>query len=126
MKWIAMAALAILTACTAPQEAVKPIVIKSEPIVRPRLIVPSVDRFTALPVEWTIVTPSNVSQVFADIQATGKSPALFVVTARGYENIAINTQGTLGVIVQQQAVIDGYQVYYIQTGNTIAKFNSNQ
>tara|TARA_R110000851_G_scaffold252842_2_gene405307 strand:- start:891 stop:1271 length:381 start_codon:yes stop_codon:yes gene_type:complete len=126
MKWIVIAALAILTACTAPQEAVTPIVIKNEPIDRPRLIVPSVDRFAAMPVKWTIVTPSNVEQVFADMQAKGTPLALFVVTARGYENIAINTQGALSVIVQQQAVIDGYQVYYIQTDKTISKFNTNQ
>jgi hypothetical protein len=126
MRWIVIAALVILTACVKPQEFVAPIVIKSEPIDRPRVILPSVDRFAAMPVEWIIVTPDNVAQVFSDMRAKGEVPVLFTVSTTGYENIAINSQGALRVIVQQQAVIDGYQVYYIRTDNTIAEFNSKQ
>jgi|TARA_R110000851_G_scaffold254198_1_gene406676 ABC-type glycerol-3-phosphate transport system substrate-binding protein len=124
MKWIVIAALAILTACTESQQAVTPIVIQSEPIDRPNLILPSVDRFTAKPVEWTIVTPDNVEQVFADMQARGEAPALFVVTERGYENIATNVQESLRIIIQQQAQIDGYRRYYVITDGRIQEHNT--
>jgi hypothetical protein len=125
MKWIAIAAFAILTACTEPQEDVQTVVIQSEPIDRPRLILPPVDRFTARPVEWTIVTPDNVEQVFADMKARGEAPALFVVTERGYENIATNVQESLRIIIQQQAQIDGYRRYYVITDGNIQEYNTS-
>jgi ABC-type glycerol-3-phosphate transport system substrate-binding protein len=125
MTWIVIAALAILTACTEPQEAVKTVVIQSEPIDRPHLILPSVDRFTASPVEWTIVTPGNVEQVFADMQSAGDAPALFVVNERGYENIASNIQESLRIIMQQQAQLDGYRRYYVVADSRIQEHNTS-
>lgn len=123
MKYIILAVM--LSACSQDlPDPVEPVVIQREPIDRPTLTLPSVDTLTAQSVEWTIVTPENIDQIFADMTAQGDEPVLFTVTSSGYENISINTQEALRVIVQQQAVIDGYQVYYIRADGTIAEFNS--
>jgi hypothetical protein len=127
MKYIAAFLIMSLVGCTsnATPKPIDPVVIQREAIDRPILNLPPVDRLTARNVKWTIVTPDNMEQVFADMTARGEAPALFSVTATGYENISINTQEALRVIVQQQAVIDGYQVYYIRADGNIAEFNSN-
>jgi hypothetical protein len=125
MKYIAIFSIMSLVACTSAPELLDPVVIQREAIDRPTLNLPPVDKLTSQNVTWTIVTPDNAEQVFADMQASGGAPVLFSVSATGYENIAINTQEALRVIVQQQAVIDGYQVYYIRVDGTIAEYNSN-
>jgi hypothetical protein len=125
MKYIAIFSIMSLVACTSAPELLDPVVIQREAIDRPTLNLPPVDKLTSQNVTWTIVTPDNAEQVFADMRASGGAPVLFSVSATGYENIAINTQEALRVIVQQQAVIDGYQVYYIRADGTIAEYNSN-
>jgi hypothetical protein len=125
MKYIAIFSIMSLVACTSAPELLDPVVIQREAIDRPTLNLPPVDKLTSQNVTWTIVTPDNAEQVFADMQASGGAPVLFSVSATNYENIAINTQEALRVIVQQQAVIDGYQVYYIRADGTIAEYNSN-
>jgi hypothetical protein len=125
MKYIVIFSIMSLVACTPAPELLDPVVIQREAIDRPTLNLPPVDKLTSQNVTWTIVTPDNAEQVFADMQASGGAPVLFSVSATGYENISINTQEALRVIVQQQAVIDGYQVYYIRADGTIAEYNSN-
>jgi PBP1b-binding outer membrane lipoprotein LpoB len=126
-SFIIMAAAAImLSACSQNlPDPVTPIVIQREPLDRPTLNLPAVDKISAQPVDWTIVTPENIDEIFAGQAAQGEALVLFTVTATGYENISINTQEALRVIVQQQAVIDGYQVYYIRADGTIADFNAD-
>lgn len=123
---IALVGLLALAACATPDpEPTKPVVIQSEPIARPNLNLPNVDRYTARPVEWIIVTPENVDEVFAEMEARGEDPVLFGVNDEGYENIALNTQESLRVILQQQAVIDGYREYYVAADGSIREHNSN-
>lgn len=125
MKWIALVALVALAACNTPEETTRPIVISSQPIDRPALNLPPVDEFNARPVEWVVVTPDNVDQVFADMQARGEAPALFGVNEQGYENIAVNNQQALRVIMQQQAVIQGYREYYVRVDRNIRTHNDS-
>ena len=125
MKYIALAGFILLTACGEPTELVKPVVIQSQPISRPAINLPPVDRFNARPVEWIVVTPENIDQIFADMEARGVEPVIFGVNEQGYENIALNTQQSLSIILQQQAVIDGYREYYITADGRIREHNSN-
>ena len=126
MKYLILTGILLLAACGEPiPEPVRPIVIQAEPIARPALNLPNVDRIDARPVEWIVVTPENADQVFAEMEARGEEPVLFGVNEQGYENIAINTQQTLSVILQQQAVIDGYREYYITADGRIREHNSN-
>jgi hypothetical protein len=127
MKYFVVMIFMALIACSTPvPEQAAPVVIQREAIDRPPLNLPPVGKITARDVEWTIVTPENVDQIFAEMTARGEATALFSVNETGYENLAINTQEALRVIVQQQAVIAGYRVYYIQADGTIAAYNSSQ
>jgi hypothetical protein len=124
MRWIAIPMLLLLlAACSPPVVTERPIVVQSQPINRPILSLPSVDRYTLTSVEWIIITPDNVDQMFDQMQSRGEAPALIAVTADGYENIAINTQEALRIILQQQAQLDGYRHYYIQTDTQIREHN---
>lgn len=124
MKYIAMVGLLLLAACDTPEPTTKPIVIQSQPIQRPALTLPPVDPFRARDVEWVVITPENADEVFQRMQAQGQAPALFGVAERGYENISINTAESLRVILQQQAVIDGYREYYLRVDRNLAQHNS--
>lgn len=124
MKWLLIIPLLAIVSCGDIPEQTKPIVIQSKPITRPKLNLPNVDQYTAQEVNWIVVTPDNVTQVLSEMEARGEAPALFAVTEKGYENISINTQKSLSLILQQQAVIDGYREYYITIDNKIREHNS--
>lgn len=132
MKWFARRKFAIIgtafltTACIpSPEIRATPVTIQSQPIQRPALNLPPVDPFRARDVEWVVVTPENADRIFNEMRARGQAPALFGVDERGYENISVNTQESLRVVLQQQAVIDGYRAYYLRVGKQIDEFNSS-
>ena len=112
-----------IAACVQPPEDTKPVVVSSEPLNRPQLNVPDVDQYRARKVEWVVVTPENIAEVFADLRARGEPVVLFGVTEKGYEKIALNTREALNVILQQRAVIDGYRRYYVEVDGVIYEFN---
>jgi len=127
MKWLLTIPLLALVACGGGDmsEPTRPVVIQSQPIQRPNLNLPEVDPYNARPVEWVVVTPENADQVFAEMEAEGRAPTIFGVDEEGYENIAINTQESLRVIMQQQAQIDGYRQYYMRVNRRIEQHNSS-
>jgi hypothetical protein len=126
MKYLILtAAVLTLAACqTAPFETIpRPVVVQAPPIERPPLNLPTIDPLNARDVQWVVVTPNNVDEVFREMTARGQAPALFAVDERGYENIAINTQESLRVILQQQSVIEGYREYYLVVNQRIQAHN---
>jgi hypothetical protein len=126
MKYLILtAAVLTLAACqTAPFETMpRPVVVQAAPIERPPLNLPTIDPLNARDVQWVVVTPNNVDEVFREMTARGQAPALFAVDEQGYENIAINTQESLRVILQQQSVIEGYREYYLVVNQRIQAHN---
>lgn len=123
---LSLALILGLAACSTevPNE-VKPITIRTEPLKRPGLTLPPVDRFRARRVEWIIITPDNANEVFAQLESRGQPIVLFGVTETGYENIALNTAESLRIIVQQQAVIAGYERYYLEADSIISEHNQS-
>lgn len=122
---IIIAAAIALAGCDNNREPVKPITVRGEPLRRPNLVLPKVDPYRAKKVEWTVITPENADRIFSELSAQGRPMALFTVDEDGYKNLAINTRESLRVIMQQQAVINGYRRYYIQTDNIISEYNKN-
>lgn len=126
MKWLLAIPVLALAACATPDEpTTRPVVIQSKPIERQPLNLPPVDPYTARPVEWIVVTPENADEVFRQMEAEGRSPAIFGLDEQGYENLAINTQESLRVIMQQQAQIDGYRAYYLRVNRQIEAHNNS-
>lgn len=79
---------------------------------RPELVVPDTDNLKTRNVEWVVITPDNVEQVFKDLEERGMSIVLFAITDEGYENLSLNFADTLKLIQQQKSIIAAYQRYY--------------
>lgn len=77
----------------------------------PAPIVPNVDQLKMREVDWIIVTPENMEQVFAEIKG---EKALFALDVKGYENIALNLSDIRAILQQQQAVIAIYKKQFSQ------------
>ena len=116
--------IAALSACGDLKPTSVPVSIKTEPIQRPNLTLPPIDRIRSRDVEWIVLTPDNVDEVFAELTANGQAVVVFALTADGYENVSLNTRDALKIILQQEAVISGYKQYYTTVDQTISTHNS--
>lgn len=126
MKLLALLSLLIVASCgVGLRDPEVPIEVKATPISRPNLILPNVDRVATREVDWAIITPDNVDEIFAEMEKQGKAVVLFAITEDGYENLALNTSNILRVILQQQAVIAGYRTYYLTADGNIVEYNQS-
>jgi hypothetical protein len=127
MKYIALSILLTLVGCGEFGQKVStaPITIDAKPIARPALNLPPIDRVRARDVEWIVITPENVDQVFAEMAENGDAVVVFALATEDYENLSLNTRETLQIIMQQQVVIDGYREYYLVTRRQIDEHNQN-
>jgi hypothetical protein len=102
----------ILTACSnVPRE----ITIDAAPIAKQPLIVPNVDTYQARNVEWIIVTPDNVEEIFQQLGGSNTDVVLFSVTDEGYQNLSLNMADIIKLLKQQQSIIAAYKQYYEET-----------
>jgi len=127
MKYLLLLGLVVLIGCGSQDATpeVKPIIIKNKPLTRPALNLPSVDRYTPRDIDWVIITPDNANEIFDKLAASGRPTVIIGVDEKGYENIALNTKESLKLILQQQAVIDGYKQYYININSNIDEHNAS-
>jgi hypothetical protein len=108
----------LLSACSLPQID-RPITVSAQPIQRPQLILPSVDELRMRNVEWVIINEENIETRLQEFKTTGQPIALFVLTAEGYENLALNLSDIRALIQQQQEIIAAYEGYYVQAEETL-------
>lgn len=73
-------------------------------------IVPTINPLIMRDIEFIIVTPENVDQVFADINSD--DVVIFGVTDKGYEDIASNLADLRAYIQQQKKIIGIYESQY--------------
>lgn len=69
-------------------------------------------------VTWIIINEENLEQRIENLRVTGQPVALFVLTAEGYENLALNLSDIRALIQQQQEIIAAYENYYVQAEET--------
>jgi hypothetical protein len=108
MKYLLLTAALVLAACssTPPVEPAPVVEVRTFQVPRPAPIVPSVDQLTLRPVNWIIVTPENVDEVFTNLRG---EKALFAVTSDGYEALALNLSDVRAMVQQQQRIIAIYR-----------------
>lgn len=88
-----------------------PRVITETEYVQPQKpIVPSTDPLNMRDIEFIIITPENVDQVFEDIKSD--DVVIFGVTDEGYEDIALNLADLRAYIQQQKKIIGIYESQY--------------
>jgi hypothetical protein len=108
----------MLGACAKQVEIVKEpytverVVTRTVPVKTPKPQVPSVDTLDLRDVQWKIVTPDNIDEVFAAMKARGEEPVLFAITTNGYENLSLNMSDLRASIAQHQRVIAVYEDSY--------------
>ena len=95
----------LLTGCNSTEQ----LQVSTTPVTRPPLVVQDPDTIVTRPIEWVIVTPSNIEQIFASLP---EGTALFAVTADGYSNLSLNLSDTRALVEQQAQVIAAYRDYY--------------
>lgn len=103
-----LTSLFLLSACTrTPAVESTPVVeVRTVQVPRPAPIVPNVDQLRLRDIQWKIITPENVQEVFDSLS---RDAVLFAVTSDGYEALAMNLSDVRGMIQQQQKIIAIYQ-----------------
>ena len=86
---------------------------------------PEVTKYSTEPVErpLIVVTRENVEEVWAELEASGKSIVLFALTHEGYENLALNNADIIRYLSEQRAVIIAYKEYYEKADKAIGDAN---
>ena len=64
------------------------------------------------PIEWIVVTPDNVNEVFKKLEEEKKDLVLFAITDEGYEKLAADMVMIRSYIAQQRLIIVKYKDYY--------------
>jgi hypothetical protein len=63
-------------------------------------------------VKWVIITKDNAEEVFEQLKADGGDYALFALTDKGYEQLALNIADIRTALTMQRQIIISYQEYY--------------
>ena len=105
---IALVATMMLTACSSIPQALK---IDTAPVKKPELIVPKVDKYVARPIEWIVITPENVDEVFNKLKDNKTDLVLYAIVDDGYQNLILNMADILKLLKQQQSIIAAYKKY---------------
>ena len=111
MKIIALIAIFSifgLSGC-ASTETIK---ILSVPVEEVPLNPPAVRKLELEDIDWFVVTPENIEEVFAKLKDQNKDVVLFALTDDGYKSISLNLGQIKELIAQQRAVIEAYKKYY--------------
>lgn len=92
--------------------SVKPLEVKTTEVERVKLNVDVPEPLKADAVEWYVVTPDNVEQVFKKLESEKKDLVLFAITDDGYEKLAGDMARIRSYIAQQRLIIVKYKEYY--------------
>lgn len=76
---------------------------------------PQADEIRLRGVEWIIITPDNINEVFDRAKDSGRPIVFFALTDKGYENLGLNISDIRAYIQQQKTIIAAYEDYYEQT-----------
>ena len=118
----AILSLAILSGCSST--SIRPIEISATPIEKPQLILPPADQLSLKDIEWIIINKENVEEVFAQLQADKKDPALIGLSDEGYELLSLNYSDIMAYIQQQNAIITAYRNYYEKSEQALEDANA--
>lgn len=107
---IITAALLMLSGCSLIQT--KPVETKVTSVEKAPLVLPAVETYRHLPVEWIVMTPQVIAKTFERLKAEGGNVVLIGLTDKGYENLAKNNSALLEIIQQYNLKIKAYEDYY--------------
>ena len=105
---ILLTSVLFLSACSSvPEvEAPPPVEVRTVEVAPPAPIVPDVDRLNLRSVDWKVVTPDNIDEIFESLT---RDTVLFAITSEGYEALSLNLSDLRAMIQQQQRIIGIYE-----------------
>jgi len=107
---IVLMALLTLTGCSS-LKVPQILKVNTAPIEKHSLKLPKVDQYDARSLEWIVLTPDNVDEVFAKLKANNIDLVLFAVTDDGYQNLSLNMADIIKLVKQQKSIIAAYEKY---------------
>jgi len=102
----------LISGCSLLTPQPKSVEISTQPVNKPELELPETDEIRLRAVDWTLVTPENVEEVFSEAEKSGRPVVFFALTDKGYENLGLNISDIRALIQQQQTIIAAYENYY--------------
>ena len=90
----------------------KPIEVRTLEQERVKLKIDSPEPLTIETMEWIVVTPENVNEVFKQLEEKNTDLVLFAITDDGYEKLASDMVLIRNYIAQQRLIIMKYKDYY--------------
>lgn len=110
--WLILIIPLLLSSCSLLWDAVKPIEVKTTEQERVRLDLDQPKPLSIESMDWIVVTPENVNEVFKKLEDNKQDLVLFAITDDGYEKLASDMVLIRNYIAQQRMIIIKYKNYY--------------
>lgn len=113
--WLILITTLLLSSCSLlgiGWNSVKPIEVKTVEQERIRLDLDQPKPLAIESMEWIVVTPENVNEVFKQLEQKNTDLVLFAITDDGYEKLASDMVLIRNYIAQQRLIIMKYKNYY--------------
>lgn len=117
---ILVTSLSLISGCASfwpfgSKSEVKEIQIQKKEVERTRLDLPVPPPLKARSMEWFVVTPQNIDQVWEKMKEKGVDLVVFALTDDGYQELAMTMAEVRNYIASQRAIIVKYKEYYEPT-----------
>ena len=91
---------------------VKPVEIQTKAVERTRLNLKLPPPLEARAMDWYVVTPENIDEIWASLKEKNATLVLFALTDDGYEQLALTIAEVRNVINSQRVILLKYKEYY--------------
>jgi hypothetical protein len=88
------------------------LIVSKKTVEREKLSIEDPTPIEAKKVEWFIITPENVEEIFSELNSKNYDLILIGLTDEGYKNLSLNLIELRKFLLQQKAVIKAYRDYY--------------
>jgi len=105
----------LISGCAFPsfwKKDVKEIQVQTQEVKRTHLNIEQPKPLSPQKIEWVIITPDNVDEVWKKLKDKKKDLVLFGLTDDGYEKLSINMAEIRNFINTQRVIIMKYKDYY--------------
>lgn len=114
---ILLTSLSLISGCASlwpfgSKSEVKEIQIQKKEVERTRLDLPMPPPLKARGMDWFVVTPENIEEVWAKLKEKNVDLVVFALTDDGYQELAMTMAEVRNYIATQRAIIVKYKEYY--------------
>ena len=123
---ILLTSLSLISGCASfwpfgSKSEVKQVEIQKKEVERTRLDLPMPPPLKAREMQWFVVTPENIDQVWAKLKEQNVDLVVFALTDDGYQELAMTMAEVRNYIASQRAIIVKYKEYYEPTETPASK-----